>query len=171
MPYISKSWAILARRATEAFYDIVHKEKKSIYIVGSLRNPQIPLIGDKLREAGYDAFDCWYSAGPEADDYLRDYHRERGHSYQQALDGPAARHIFEFDKRHLDRCSIGLLVMPAGRSGHLEIGYMNGQGKTTYVLMEGEPERYDIMYQFCAGGIHYSIESVIKRMKENEDLH
>jgi hypothetical protein len=39
--------------------------------------------------------------------------------------------------------------MPAGKSGHLELGYMLGQGKRGYVLFDKEPERWDIMYQFA----------------------
>ena len=36
---------------------------KSIYIIGSLRNKNIPLIGNKLREAGFEVFDDWFSPG------------------------------------------------------------------------------------------------------------
>ena len=39
--------------------------------------------------------------------------------------------------------------MPAGKSGHMELCYMRGQGKPCYVLFDKEPERVDIMYQFA----------------------
>ena len=72
-----------------------------LYLIGSLRNPEIPLIGVRLRSLGYDVFDDWAAAGPIADDSWRDYEIARGHSYSQALQGWAARHVFEFDLFHL----------------------------------------------------------------------
>jgi len=46
---------------------------------------------------------------------------------------------------------VGVLVLPAGKSGHLELGYMIGQGKPGYILLDGEPERFDVMYNFATG--------------------
>lgn len=123
--------------------------KGSIYIIGSLRNSEIPKIGAMLRHAGWDAFDDWHAAGPEADDCWQRYENGRGRNYREALAGWAAGHVFEFDLKHLNRCDAGLLVLPAGKSGHLEIGYMLGQGKRGYILLDGEPERYDVMYRFA----------------------
>lgn len=120
-----------------------------VYVIGSLRNKNVPDIARDLRDLGLGVFDDWYSAGPEADDYLRDYYRERGLSYSEVLNSYSARHIFEFDKKHLDRCDCAVMVMPAGKSGHLELGYVIGRGKPGYILMDGEPERVDIMHQFA----------------------
>ena len=132
---------------------------KSIYIIGSLRNPEIPKVGAALRAMGYDVFDDWYSAGPEADDHLRDYYRSRGMNYTQALESYAARHVFTFDKAHLERCDAAVLVYPAGKSAHLELGYVKGMGKRALVLMDGEPERYDIMLAF-ADKVCFSVEQL-----------
>ena len=100
----------------------------TIYVIGSLRNPRITEVGNTLRAAGYDAFDEWHAGGPEADDEWRRYENDRGRHYKEALRGYHARNIFEFDLRHLNRADVGVLVMPAGRSGHLELGYLIGQG-------------------------------------------
>lgn len=122
---------------------------KSVYVIGSLRNTEVPVVADSLRKIGYDVFDDWYSAGPEADDYLRDYYRNRDLRYSDVLESHAAKHIFGFDKYHLDRCDCSVLVLPAGKSGHLELGYVIGRGKPGYILMDGEPERVDIMHSFA----------------------
>ena len=98
------------------------KKKTSVYIMGSLKNPEIPNIGNELRKLGFDAFDDWFSPGPEADDFWRNYEKTKGSTYGEALEGWAGKHIFEFDKYHLDRCDIGVLVMPAGKSCHMERG-------------------------------------------------
>jgi len=123
--------------------------ERSLYLIGSLRNPRVPVIGNQLRELGWDVFDDWYSAGEKADDAWQAYEKQRGHSFAQALDGYAAQHTFGFDREHIERCQIGLLVLPAGKSGHLELGVMIGQGKPGFILLDGEPERYDVMYNFA----------------------
>lgn len=122
-----------------------------IYLIGSLRNPAIPQIANAIREHGYEVFDDWYAAGPEADDYWQKYENARGHSIVEALTGFAARNVYTFDRRHLDLANAAVLVLPAGKSGHLELGYMLGCGKRGYVLFHEEPERYDVMYQFASG--------------------
>jgi nucleoside 2-deoxyribosyltransferase len=105
-------------------------------------------------------FDDWHAAGPTADDEWKRYEEGRGRTYAEALKGYAARHVFSFDRFHLDRSTCGVLVMPAGRSGHLELGFLAGQGKPTYVLMDN-PDRWDVMYQFCSG-IHFTLSDLLE---------
>ena len=139
---------------------------KVIYLIGSLRNPEIPKIGDYLRGLGFEVFDDWFAAGPEADDWWQKYEKGRGHSYPEALKGYAARHVFEFDLHHLGRADLGVLVLPAGKSGHLELGYLIGQGKPGYVLFDKEPERFDVMYQF-AKGVYYDLRELGSALSES----
>jgi nucleoside 2-deoxyribosyltransferase len=136
-----------------------------IYLIGSLRNPQVPVIAKALRENNYEVFDDWYAAGPNADDCLRNYYKERGFTYAQALQSYAAKHIFAFDKKYLDQCDAAVLVYPAGKSAHLELGYIAGQGKKTYILLDEEPERYDIMLQFATAVVS-SVADLLTIMKE-----
>lgn len=121
---------------------------KKVYVIGSLRNPEIPKIGNDIRAAGFEVFDDWHGAGPEADDEWKRYEQERGRSYLDAIDGHHAWHVFNFDKYHLDTADIGLLVLPAGKSGHLELGYLIGQGKPGFILIE-DLDRWDVMYRFA----------------------
>lgn len=134
---------------------------KSIYLIGSLRNSKIPKVGNILRENGYDVFDDWYGAGPEADDYWQKYEQGRGRTYQEALGGYAVNNVFNFDKYHLNRVDRVVLVMPAGKSGHLELGYAAGLGKQTYILFDKEPDRWDAMYRFV-DEVYMSSEEMIK---------
>lgn len=122
---------------------------KVIYLIGALKNPQIPEITNYLTGLGFEVFSDWWAASEDADDWLRDYYKGRGYNYKQTLGSYAAQHIFEFDRTHLDRADIGVMVMPAGKSGHLELGYMIGQGKPGYILFDKEPERVDIMHNFA----------------------
>ena len=137
----------------------------SIYLIGSLRNPKIPQIANILRGDGHQVFDDWFSPGPQCDDEWQDYERNRGRSYKEALEGYHAQHQFEFDRKHIMAADIGVLVLPAGRSGHLELGYMIGRGQRGYILLEGpEPDRYDLMYLF-AHGIAEDIEQLKEMVK------
>lgn len=135
-----------------------------IYLIGSLRNPQIGEIAAKLRAAGHEVFDDWYAAGPEADDYWQKYEIAKGNNYKQALQGYAAKHVFSFDKHHLDRCDLAILALPAGKSAHLELGYIVGKGKPGYILLDS-PDRWDVMYQF-ANGVFYTVEEIVEELKK-----
>lgn len=140
--------------------------KKVIYVIGSMRNPLVIDVAAQLRHVGFDVFDDWYAPGPEADDFWQSYAKHRGQTYKEALSDYHARHVFEFDKFHLDRAEVAVLVMPAGRSAHIELGYMVGQGKKAYVLFDTEPERYDIMYNF-ATGVCFSVPELLTTIKED----
>ena len=131
-----------------------------IYLIGSLRDPNIPEVAQKLRGAGHEVVDDWYAAGPEADDYWQKYEQARGHSYPEALEGYAANHVYGYDHYHLDRADGAVLVMPCGRSGHLELGYIIGSGKPGWVLLPKEPERWDVMYRF-AKGVYFDVNKLI----------
>ena len=137
-----------------------------IYLIGSLKNENVPILAKKLREAlGVEVFDDWFSPGPKADDFWRDYEHTRGSSYKEALNNYAGKHVFEFDKHHIDRLPVGVMYMPAGKSGHLELGYMLGTGKKGYILFDKEPERWDVMYQF-ATDVFFSEDELIAELKK-----
>ena len=137
-----------------------------IYLIGSLRNPKVPEIAKRLRQEGIEVFAEWFAAGPEADDYWKAYEQSQGYSYIEALSRPAAKNVFAFDRTNLDRSSTVVLVLPAGRSGHLELGYGIGSGKPGYILLD-DPDRWDVMYQF-ATGIYADLDILVKELKKNE---
>lgn len=145
--------------------------RKCIYIIGALRNARIPFVAKELEEAtGYEVFADWFSPGPDADDFLRDYVRTRmpEAGIKDILATHAAKHVFEFDKYHLDRSDAAVLVMPGGKSAHLELGYVRGCGKPGFVLFDQEPERVDVMYQF-ASGVATSVPELVTLLKEALD--
>lgn len=137
-----------------------------IYLIGSLRNPRIPEIASQLRNAGHELFDDWYAAGPEADDYWQKYEMAKGNNYKEALQGYAANHVYSYDRSHLDRNEIAVMLLPAGKSGHLELGYMIGQGKQGYILFDDQmPERWDVMYLF-ASGVFFTVQDLVNHLNK-----
>lgn len=131
-----------------------------VHIIGSLRNPQIPLVGNRLRSLGFDAFDDWWGAGERADDSWQAYENIRGRPYEEALYGDAAFNIFSWDVENMDRADVVVLLLPAGKSGHIEFGYMMGLGTPGYVLFDELPERYDLMYQF-AQDVFFNVDDLL----------
>ena len=143
---------------------------KSIYLIGSLRNIQIPVIANQLEDEGFEVFDSWYSPGPNADTHWKEYEITRGRTYVEALRHHAAQHIFEFDKFHIDRCDMGVMVLPAGRSGFLELGYIIGSGKPGYILLDnGEQDRWDVMLQF-ATAVCETMDELVAEIRKPRDF-
>ena len=141
-------------------------KQKSIYVIGSLANKKIPYFANELRKLGFIVYDQWWAPGPLADSYWRHYTKIRKLSYKEALQDCAATHIFEFDKELIDKSDIVVMLMNGGRSAHMELGYAIGKGKKGYILFEGEPKRYDVMYQF-ATEIFFDRGELIAKLKEN----
>lgn len=139
--------------------------KKFIYIIGALKNPRIPDVGNLLRAEGYDVMDEWFTPGEFADLNWQEYSRRRGLTYVQALKGRAATNIFLFDRSYLDMADIAILVMPAGKSAMLELGYAKGRGKRAIIFLDGkDPERYDIMPNFAE--VYSTEEELMSAIKE-----
>lgn len=136
-------------------------DRPFVYIAGSMRNADIITVTKKFHAAGMQAFSSWHAVGPEADDHWKKYEQAMGHDYLSALKEPAAKNVFAFDKKHIDACSAFVLVLPAGKSAHLELGYIIGQGKPGYILLDSEQDRWDIMYQF-ATGIYKNCDDLIE---------
>lgn len=140
---------------------------KKLYLIGSLRNPEIVKITNALHDrfsSELEIFSDWAAAGPMADDAWRDYEKARGRTFKEALQGYAARHVFEFDRHHLDTSDGAVLILPAGRSGGIELGYMVGRGRSTFVLLDS-PDRYDVMLQF-ADHLADSIDELMEQINE-----
>ena len=135
-----------------------------VYVIGSLRNPIIPKVSNELEAAGYEVFSDWFAGGETADDCWMAYEKARGRTHREALEGYNAKHIFEYDRQHLDRADAGVLVMPAGKSGHIEMGYLAGRNKPTAILVNEEPERWDVMHLFAMYRC-WSVEELIETFR------
>jgi len=136
-----------------------------LYLIGSLQNPKVLDIATRLRAEGFEVFDEWMAAAPHGDTQWQAYGRQRGWTYKQALTSAFVTTAFNFDLNHLQQADIGVLVMPSGRSGHLELGWLLGQGKRGYILFDGEPERYDLMTKL-ATDVVFSVEELVEALNE-----
>lgn len=136
-----------------AAYLELDRTRPVVYLVGSLRNPEVPVLGNEMRSLGLEVVDNWFAGGKIADDAWQEYSVARGRSYAEALQSREAGHVFYFDRAYINLSDAVVMLYPAGRSAHLEFGYAVGSGKRGYLLMEEQPERYDVMLQFAGASV------------------
>lgn len=140
------------------------RTKNHIYLVGALKNQEIPKIAKRLTQEGFEVFAEWHNPGPEADMFWQEHEKFKGSTYKEALAGSHVENVFYYDQAYIDLADIVVLVMPAGKSGHLELGYAAGSGKKTFILLDQEPDRYDVMPRF-ANAVCNNLDELIKELK------
>lgn len=150
--------------------DGVVGDTPNVYVAGSLRNPDVPQVAQLIRQRGFNVFDDWFASGEKADEEWQKYEKGRHHNYVQALEGYHANDVFQFDLTHLNEADAFILVLPAGKSGYLELGYMVGRHKPTYVYVPDEPDRWDIMLKF-ADRVFYSLVDMLDQLEKDFHLH
>lgn len=105
-----------------------------IYVASSWRNIYQPAAVAALRSLGHEVYDFMDSDGfswketDSGDESEWDFD-----AWVNALKHPAAERGFARDMAALATAHRCLLVLPCGRSAHLEAGYAIGQGKPTAV--------------------------------------
>jgi hypothetical protein len=134
-----------------------------IYVASSWRNDRQPGVVDRLRGAGHQVYDFrnpWCGQGGFAwRDVSPDWQNWTPAQYRDVLmTHPTAAQGFLADMRAMQWADTGVLVLPCGRSAHLELGWLAGAGKRTVILLaEMEPE----LMALIANDICLSIEEVI----------
>ena len=66
------------------------------------------------------------------------------------LQDPRSQKAFAEDKKWIDWADVCLLILPAGKSSHLEAGYAKGCGKDLVIWQSEYPKgEFDVMYGFA----------------------
>ncbi len=117
-----------------------------IYVASSWRNAFQPLIIEQLRSYGHEVYDfrnppngdsgfSWSEIDPEWKSWS-------AKAYRESLKHPRAKEGFKNDFDGMKWADTCVLVLPCGRSAHLECGWMAGAGKQTIILTRDgqEPE-------------------------------
>lgn len=122
-----------------------------VYVASSWRNPIQQDVVAYLRAAGHGVYDYrnpapgdngfgWRQCADEAQ--LRDPKRFR----DEVLTHPVAREGFSKDMNALRSAEATVLVLPCGRSAHLELGWATGAGQRTIVLLDDPMSEPELMY-------------------------
>jgi len=125
-----------------------------IYVASSWRNERQPEVVALLRELGHAVFDFrsphgrtgfhWSHIDPKWQSWS-------SNRFRAFLNHPLARGGLTQDYEAMRACEAVVLVMPCGRSSHLELGWFIGRDRPSYILLcDGEPElMYGLATKLC----------------------
>lgn len=141
----------------KTFLEDVQGGEMKIYVASSWRNSLQPLVVSRLRAAEHEVYN-FKNPGPgddgfhwsEIDAQWEGWDRE---TFRSALNHPVAVSGFGKDFAAMEWADAFVLVMPCGRSAHLELGWAIGAGKPAFILLDdGEPElMYRMATALCVG--------------------
>jgi hypothetical protein len=138
-----------------------------IYVASSWRNEYQPAVIKDLITAGHQAYDFRnppYKTGFRWSDVEKDWQTWDRERYRELLcTSPIASHGFTADMRGLTWADTCLLVLPCGRSSHLEAGWAAGANKRLIVFIPEDIEP-DLMY-LMAGSICLTMTEVLEQLK------
>jgi hypothetical protein len=138
-----------------------------IYVASSWRNQYQPAVITDLRHAGHQCYDFRNPSNKagfqwkDIEDGWQTWTMER---YRELLLGTSdAGFGFAVDYRAMQWADTCVLVLPCGRSAHLEAGYFNGANKRLIILIP-EPIEPDLMY-LMAQHICLNMSEVLDALK------
>lgn len=126
-----------------------------IYVASSWRNPHQPDVVRFLRQARHDVYDFRLEENGVPGGFqwtqLPNWKPWPPSAFREQLKDPIARYGFRRDMTALTACEVCVLVLPCGRSAHLELGFALGSNKGAIVhypqgIAQQEPE---LMYSDC----------------------
>lgn len=128
---------------------------RKIYLASSWRCADQPRVLALLRDAGHEVYDfrnpapgntgfAWSAIDP-------DWLGWEPAAFAKLLEHPVAQAGFALDRDALDECDTCVLLLPCGRSAHLEAGYAAGQGKPTIFYLSPDRFEPELMYLLGTG--------------------
>lgn len=126
---------------------------KYVYVASSWRCPMQPFVISILKSANIDHYDFrnppghagfgWEQVMPfDIDNQL--VHQD---DYLEGLKHPLAEEGYNADFGAMLKADAFVLVLPCGRSAHLELGWAVGAGKRTAILLDGPNVTPELMYK------------------------
>lgn len=128
-----------------------------IYVASSWRNHDQPNVVAVLRAVGFDVYDFRHPADADDGFHWSQVYGRPGDAAEwvdgvqademvAGLSHPLAESGFHLDMDAMKSCDTCVLVLPCGRSAHLELGWFVGQGRRTAILLE-DPCQPELMYK------------------------
>jgi hypothetical protein len=141
---------------------------RKIYIASSWRNQHQNSVVRACRALGHEVYDF---KNPKEGDYGFswdqidiDWKNWTPQQYILKLDTEIADKGFDNDMKGLIWCDTCILLLPCGRSAHLEAGWCAGQGKNVLIFISNEKFEPDLMYKM-AQLVTHKIEDIYDHLK------
>lgn len=135
-----------------------------IYVASSWRCAEQPRVVQALRAQGHQVYDfrnppgltgfAWSEVDPEWQSWDTSTYRDR-------LDHLRAQEGFEADYAAMRWADMFVLVLPCGRSAHLELGWAVGMGLQTAILLNQDGFEPELMYRLV-DKLAVSLDEVIE---------
>ena len=141
-----------------------------IYVASSWRNHIQDIIVLTLRGVGHEVYDFRHPApgdnGFAWSEIDPDWQKWSTSEFRIALSSAPAERGFGLDMDALRWCDACVLVLPCGRSAHLELGWACGAGKKTMALALEEvgPHEPELMYKMLDLPVCISIHEMIEML-------
>ncbi len=119
-----------------------------IYVASSWRNRDQPSLVNNLRRAGHEVYDFRDHSGYEWSDIGPKWQSWDTRQYREALTHPLAEERYLLDWRAMEWSEATVLLLPCGKSAHLELGYAVGVGKPAFIVLDDHTEP-ELMYKMA----------------------
>lgn len=124
-----------------------------VYVASSWKNPFYDAVCAVLKAAGIDHYNFREPEGGTGFSWdqlpgpgLDNNGRVRRGDYRLMIEDPRAAEGFAADFAAMEKADTFVLVLPCGKSAHLELGWAVGAGKRTAILLE-DPIQPELMYR------------------------
>ena len=144
-----------------------------IYVASSWRNEYQQRVVNTLRDDGHEVYDFrnppdgkagfhWSEIDPNWQDWTTQ-------QYIEALRHEYAQFGFNRDFDAMKAADACVLVLPCGRSAHLEAGWMKGAGKRVYAYIPYNGFEPELMYGLL-DGISDDIQKILAMLNESTKM-
>ena len=113
-----------------------------IYTASSWKNPYYQAVVEFLQEQGHEVYDFrntiptrgrqlafnWEQIDPNWEDW-------EAHEFFEALKHELSVNAFRSDHQGMLESDVCVLILPSGKSSHIEAGFMKGMGKKLVIFM------------------------------------
>ncbi len=136
----------------------------NVYLASSWKHPGQPKALYALRKRGHIVYDFRNEESKFVWSQIRPAEDWTGETMREALHHPLADLGFAHDMNALRWCDVCVLLLPCGKSAHLELGWAAGAGKRTIVLLPPGENPPDLMYRI-ADRVCVSMDEVIETLR------
>ena len=148
-----------------------------IYIASIWKNPCQQKLVEELRKRGHKVYDFKHPSGRNdtvvwesvsVTQNLRSAYKEnclKGVEFKRMLSDRQSIKRFEEHFAAMQDADTCVLLLPAGRSSHIEAGHMNGMGKRVFVMDTSKSVTPELMY-LALDDYFFDFEDLYKALEE-----
>jgi len=115
-----------------------NKKMNMIYVASSWKNEVYDKLVEYLKDAGFKLYDFKEGGGFHFSSIDKNWKSWGLEEYKRGLNTRQAKDGFNKDFSAIKEADVCIMVMPCGRSAHLEAGYFVGAGKTLIIYIPKE---------------------------------